>query len=54
MSYVRIPTLALLQQRVGEHLATRDWLLVRPQHIHLFAQATGDHPWIHVDVERVS
>jgi acyl dehydratase len=52
MSNVRIPTLASLQSRVGEHLATSDWVLVDQQRINLFAQATGDHQWIHVDEER--
>ncbi len=52
MSKVHIPTLASLQTRVGEHLATSDWVLVDQQRINLFAQATGDHQWIHVDVER--
>lgn len=52
MSKVHIPTLASLQQRVGEHLATGDWVLIDQQRINLFAQATGDHQWIHVDVER--
>jgi acyl dehydratase len=49
-----IPTLASLQSRVGEHLATSDWVLVDQQRIDLFAQATGDHQWIHVDPERAA
>lgn len=52
MSKVHIATLASLQSRVGEHLATSDWVLVDQQRINLFAQATGDHQWIHVDEER--
>ncbi|HSW03161.1 MaoC family dehydratase [Aquabacterium sp.] len=54
MSKVRIPTLASLQQRVGEHLATSDWVLIDQERINLFAQATGDHQWIHVDAERAA
>ena len=46
---ITIPTLASLQQRIGEHLATSDWVLIDQQRIDLFAQATGDHQWIHVD-----
>jgi acyl dehydratase len=51
---VSIPTLASLQQRIGEHLATSDWVVVDQQRIDLFAQATGDHQWIHVDRERAA
>jgi acyl dehydratase len=51
---VSIPTLAELQQRVGEHLATSDWLVVDQQRIDLFAQATGDFQWIHVDREKAA
>jgi acyl dehydratase len=54
MSKVHIPTLASLQQRVGEHLATSEWVLIDQQRIDLFAQATGDHQWIHVDAERAA
>ena len=51
---VTIPTLASLQPRIGEHLATSDWVLVDQQRIDLFAQATGDHQWIHVDREKAA
>jgi acyl dehydratase len=54
MSKVHIPTLASLQQRVGEHLATGEWVLIDQERINLFAQATGDHQWIHVDAERAA
>jgi acyl dehydratase len=49
---VHFATLASLQDRVGEHLATSSWMLIDQARIDLFAQATGDHQWIHVDVER--
>jgi acyl dehydratase len=29
-----------------------DWLTITQEQVNLFAQATGDHQWIHVDVER--
>ena len=29
-----------------------DWITVTQEQINLFAEATGDHQWIHVDVER--
>jgi acyl dehydratase len=51
---VTISNLASLQTRVGEHLATSDWVLVDQQRIDLFAQATGDHQWIHVDREKAA
>lgn len=37
---------------VGQELAPTDWLAVTQEQIDLFAQATGDEQWIHVDVER--
>jgi acyl dehydratase len=46
------PHLNDMQALVGEHLATSPWILVDQQRINLFADATGDHQWIHVDVER--
>lgn len=46
------PRLADMQALVGQHLATSPWVTVDQQRINLFAEATGDHQWIHVDVER--
>jgi acyl dehydratase len=37
---------------VGADLGTTDWVEVTQDRIGLFADATGDHQWIHVDVER--
>lgn len=37
---------------VGEHLGYSDWMVVTQERVNLFADATGDHQWIHVDVER--
>ena len=37
---------------LGEVLGTSDWLEVPQERINLFADATLDHQWIHVDVER--
>ena len=39
---------------VGEHLGYSDWRRVRQQEIDLFADATGDHQWIHVDPEKAA
>lgn len=41
-----------LQQHVGQHLGYSDWHEVTQEQVNLFADATGDHQWIHVDVER--
>lgn len=41
-----------LQARVGQELAASEWLLIEQSRIQQFADATGDHQWIHVDVER--
>jgi acyl dehydratase len=49
-----IPTLSSLQQRIGEQLAVSDWLTVDQATIDKFADATGDHQWIHVDKERAA
>jgi acyl dehydratase len=37
---------------VGKHLGYTDWLEITQQRIDTFADATGDHQWIHVDPER--
>ena len=36
----------------GQHLGTSDWVEVTQERINGFADATGDHQWIHVDEER--
>jgi acyl dehydratase len=48
----RFATLAELQSLVGQELGVSEWITVDQQRINLFADATGDHQWIHVDVER--
>jgi acyl dehydratase len=45
-------TLAELAQLVGQEVAVSDWLSITQEQVNLFAQATGDHQWIHVDPER--
>jgi acyl dehydratase len=37
---------------VGEELGTSDWLTIDQERVNKFADATGDHQWIHVDVDR--
>ena len=41
-----------LKERVGQHLGYSEWHQVTQEQINLFADATGDHQWIHVNVER--
>jgi acyl dehydratase len=41
-----------LRALVGQHLGYSDWVEVTQERINQFADATGDHQWIHVDVER--
>jgi acyl dehydratase len=43
-----------LKARVGEELGVSDWHEVTQDEINAFADATGDHQWIHVDVERAA
>lgn len=38
----------------GKTLGTTDWLTVSQQRINLFAEATNDHQWIHVDEEKAA
>jgi acyl dehydratase len=44
--------LAELKSQVGQETHVSDWLTVDQERINKFADATGDHQWIHVDVER--
>ncbi|OAK54356.1 enoyl-CoA hydratase [Rhodococcoides kyotonense] len=41
-----------MKAAVGEDLGTSDWLQITQDRVNTFADATGDHQWIHVDVER--
>ena len=43
-----------LKAAVGEQLGHTDWLEVDQKRIDLFAEATGDHQWIHVDPEKAA
>jgi acyl dehydratase len=45
-------TLADLATLVGQEVAVSDWLSITQEQVNLFAQATGDHQWIHVDPQR--
>ncbi|WP_445525047.1 MaoC family dehydratase [Streptomyces cyslabdanicus] len=43
-----------LRAAVGERLGHTDWLEIDQKRIDLFADATGDHQWIHVDPEKAA
>jgi len=47
-----ITSLEELRSLAGQEVALSDWFEVTQERIDLFAEATGDHQWIHVDVER--
>ena len=47
-----IASLADLPALVGQEVATSDWITITQEQVDLFADATGDHQWIHVDVEK--
>ena len=41
-----------LEAAAGDELGTSEWVTIDQRRVNLFADATGDHQWIHVDVER--
>ena len=41
-----------LKELIGQHLGYSDWVEVTQEQVNTFADATGDHQWIHVDPER--
>jgi acyl dehydratase len=47
-----IDGVAGLKDKVGDHLGYSEWHQITQEQVNLFADATGDHQWIHVDVER--
>lgn len=49
-----ISRLADLKSMIGQELAVSNWFAITQQRIDQFAQATGDHQWIHVDPERAA
>ena len=43
-----------IEAAAGEDLGASDWLEITQDRVDQFAEATGDHQWIHVDVERAT
>lgn len=39
---------------VGQEIGVSDWVEITQERVNQFAEATGDHQWIHVDVERAT
>jgi acyl dehydratase len=47
-----IASLAELKGLIGQEVAVSEWVEITQERVNLFADATGDHQWIHLDVER--
>ena len=45
-------SIATISQYVGQELGVSEWITINQERINDFADFTGDHQWIHVDVER--
>jgi len=43
-----------MREAVGRHLGYSGWHVISQEQVNLFADATGDHQWIHVDPERAT
>ena len=52
MAVVIVESLDALRAESGREIGVSDWLFVTQDRINQFAEATGDHQWIHVDRER--
>lgn len=51
---VTITTIAALKELVGRELGVTDWMEITQERVNQFADATGDHQYIHVDPERAA
>jgi acyl dehydratase len=47
-----IASLEELKTLLGQEVAVSDWIEITQDRVNIFADATGDHQWIHLDVER--
>ncbi|MEJ0044965.1 MAG: MaoC family dehydratase [Rhodospirillales bacterium] len=54
MPAVTIESLQQLKTLIGTEVAVSDWLEITQQRVNDFADATGDHQWIHIDPERAA
>lgn len=48
----KITSVEELKSLAGQEVAVTDWIEINQERVNLFAEATGDHQWIHLDVER--
>ena len=51
---ITVSGLGELKAMTGEDLGHSSWLVITQERIDAFAEATGDHQWIHVDPERAA
>jgi acyl dehydratase len=51
---MRVTGIDGLKALVGQQLGPTDWLEITQERVNRFADATGDHQWIHVDTERAA
>ena len=54
MSFFMVDNPSNLLDSVGKKLGPSDWMLVDQARINQFAEATGDHQWIHVNAEKAA
>ena len=54
MAQHTVPSPLALPELLGKELPPSDWIVVDQARIDRFAEATGDHQWIHVDPERAA
>jgi acyl dehydratase len=52
MQATRFSGIADARSRFGQEIGLSDWMLIDQPRVNAFAEVTGDHQWIHVDVER--
>lgn len=48
----KIASVEELKGLIGQEIVVTDWFEISQERVNLFADATGDHQWIHLDVER--
>jgi acyl dehydratase len=49
---MKVVKYAELEQYAGQEIGTSEWVTIDQDRVNKFADATGDHQWIHIDVER--
>ncbi|NMC08487.1 MAG: MaoC family dehydratase [Candidatus Lokiarchaeota archaeon] len=52
MAKVVLESISAFKTSIGKELGVTDWVQVTQENVNKFADATGDHQWIHVDVAR--